>query len=145
MSTTTRIAAAQDGLFALLQARPGLAGVQLVLGTPADLRPEAVWIAEESRSEQSFAATTGQAEDREEQIELTVHAVASRGDLELVPVRDRAIALAAEVEAAVRADRTLSGSVWDAEVTGLEISGGIDGDRRIVDVQVQVRARAWLS
>ena len=151
MSTTSRIAAAQDGLLAAIaaqQAGPGspLAGVQLALGHPIDLQAEAVWVADDASSDQAHAATSQPgSEDRGETIELQAKCFVVRGELDYKTARDRALALAGEVEDAVRADRSLGGAVFDAETQGLDLESGVDGENRLVGVTVRIRSTAYLS
>ncbi|HXF72680.1 MAG TPA: hypothetical protein VNO79_08755 [Actinomycetota bacterium] len=151
MAVTSRIAAAQDGLLAALQAQAAgqgspLAGVQLTLGWPVDQQAESCWVDEAGSAEQAFASTTSPstAED-EETIRLTVRVLVRRGELSYKEARDRALAIAGEVHEALRADRTLGGAVFDAVVVGLDLESGVEGEARLVGVSVRVEARAFLA
>ena len=152
MAQTTSLAAAEDGLLALLQTRaaiPGnpLAGVPLHLGSPGGQPAiEEVWISDDVTTTQAFGLTNqaGGFEERWETIPLRVVVqLGMNGDF--ATIRDRALDLASEVELAVRADRTLSGTVFDSEVEEITRSSGVADEGRLMVCTVLVRASAILS
>lgn len=153
MALTSRLAAAEDGLLSAIQTQaavPGsaLAGVALRLGDPGSgIRPEHVWIREEATAERLTdvtpqAVATGGDEER---FELMVRIMTTRSGDDYDTLRDRATALAAEIETAVLNARTLGGAVEDAFVTRIERETGATEAGRAIVTTVVVEAVAWLA
>ena len=148
MSLTSRLAAAEDGLLAAIAGRANLAAVPKRLGDPGSgVRPEHIWIAEEATAEQlsdlsSQDVPTG---GREENFSLRVVVLVSRSGDDYKALRDRLTALVLEVEEAVRLNRRLGGAVEDSEVERLERTTGAVEGARMAQMNVWVRARAWLA
>ncbi len=152
MAVSSRLGAAQDGLYGLLRTRqqlPGspLRGVQLSLGWPADPQSEICSVAEQASSDQEWSSTGLQvaSHEDEERLRLEVRILVRRSGSEFAPARDRALEIAGEVAAAVRADWTLGGAVADSTVVGTEMDGGADGEARYCGVTVRLEARAYLA
>ncbi len=152
MAQTSRLADAEDGLLAVILARaaiPGnaLEGVTIQLGDPGSaLEPDHVWILEDASADQHFDLTTGPgAEEREETIILQVRCFTQRRGDDFLEQRTRVQAMSAEVEIAVRGDRSLSGKVFDAEVLALDRDGKRTSDTRTIHNTVRVQAKAYLS
>ncbi len=155
MSQTSAWAAAQDGLHAILLARKATVGnplekVRVDLGNPGTAtQAEHVYLPGEASTEETFDLTNaaGGTEEREETVTIRVVVLTARADGDYVKVRNRLDDLADQVELAVRGDRTLGGSVTDAEVTRIDRSEGAigEGPARGMVAEVSVRATAYLS
>lgn len=113
---TSRAPAVIDALLALCRAAPGLDGVTVMDGPKVTGDPlKAVvcigWDADEDgdgaavESSQEWAGLGAKA--RDETLQVTCAALAWHGETTVKPVRDRAYALVAAVEQALRADPSL--------------------------------------
>lgn len=148
MTLTSTLAIAETGLYDVIRAEAALAGVPVTLGDPGNaVRPEHVWIAEEATVEQvsDLSSQDFPMGGREELFELNVRIIATRSGDDYRALRDRAIALAAGVETAVREHRTLDGTVEDSEVVRIERETAATDAGRAILTTVVVRARAWLG
>lgn len=130
-----------------LQARVGLAGVQITEGFPLQPDLEYIAIADADPHEQTSAGQRSTPHPREESFVLVVViSVVRIGDADAAEVVDRAYALAAEVENELRNDPTIAASLgtgW-AVVEGLPLTTwGPDGQgRREALIQARLRCRA---
>lgn len=135
----------------LLEARPGLAGVQITDGYPWQPAGDYVAIVDADPHEQRTAGLRTAPHPREEEFTLHVHISALRkGDDDHVLVTARAYALAAELENELRNDPTIGGSLggsnsgW-AVVVGLPVhkyGPNTEGLREaVIDARIQCRAR----
>ena len=113
MATTT-ITAMRAALVTLLQARGGLSGVQIGYGMPpgALQREHILMGLVEATQEYRALGTARKFED----YTVTVHISVMREGTDQQATDERALVLLAEVEAALRADPTVSGTVLTAEV-----------------------------
>jgi hypothetical protein len=153
MPLTSRLAAAEDALLAAIVAQAALpanplAGVALRLGDPGSgVRPEHVWVAEDARAEQvsDLSSQEFPSGGREETFEMRVLVLVTRSGDDYEALRNRATALAAEVETAVADDRRLGGSVEDCEVVRIERAGGATEMGRGILTTIYIGARAWLG
>jgi hypothetical protein len=148
MSLTTRLGAAEDGLLAIMQGRPELAGVAVQLGDPGSApQPEHVWIVEEATAERVTdvtpqATATGGYDER---FELMVRVLAIRSGNDYEALRNRALELVAGIELGVIADPKLNGAVEDSEVIRVERQSGATENGRGILTTVVVEGRAWLT
>jgi hypothetical protein len=147
MGLTSQLNEAEDALKTTVAARPALAGIPIALGEPPSIKQEHIWTSEAAEATQRFdvtkqAAGTGQ---REEKFELGVKVYVERLGDAFQPARDRASALAEEVEAAVVNDHTLGGVVWFAEVVGIRRESGLFEDNRAILMTVRVMVTHYLS
>lgn len=133
-----------------LQARAGLAGVQITEGFPLQPDLEYIAIADADPHEQTSAGQRATPHPREENFVLiVVISVVRVADTDAAEVVDRAYALAAELENELRNDPTIGGSLggvnsgW-AVVEGLPLTTwGPDGQgRREALIQARVRCKA---
>lgn len=132
--------AAKAGLLALLAARPALSTVQRSWGHPGELiEKESVLLLGVQSSEQP--AQLGQLA-RDETYSLTVAVCVHQDGDDAQAVEQRAWALAAEVEAAVHDDRTLSGALtgW-AGVTAMAQDAFIESGGRTAEVVLTIECR----
>ncbi|MGH2663686.1 MAG: hypothetical protein ACRDH8_12970 [Actinomycetota bacterium] len=137
---------AELGLRALLQGRPGLAGVRLDLGDPgAHLLREHVWITEEPGGTQEWMVPGAGKATRQETFDLQVRVFVERSGADPTGARARAQVLAEEIELAIRADPTLLGAVWDAHVSQMRRDGGATESTRGFTATLLVTCRAFLS
>ncbi len=145
MAITSRLGAAEDGLFTIVSARPALSGVAIDRMHPGnELRREHIWIVEDDSADQEWETTGMGSQIKREELRLAVALRAT--DVEYQAARDRALVLAGEVEAAVRADFKLSNSVWDADVQGIDKRAAeLTDEGWLVEIRVRIRARAFLS
>lgn len=151
MAASTRIAAAQDALRTLVAGRANLATLEakkrITVGWPSQGPDEEhIWISGDVTDwRQEWELTGAGTQAREERFVLTVHVLATKTGADYAAARDRVLALIAEVEAALRASLTLSGSVFDAEMLGgqLEEQPSEDGRRQVV-ASLRVGVHAFL-
>jgi hypothetical protein len=115
MATST-VPALKAALLSLLSARAGLSGVQVVYGAPLP-NPGREFISLAGTTGDQATASLGRL-SREEEYRLTIYVSALREGLDQQSCTERAFALAAEVENAVRSDPTVSGTVRTALVDG---------------------------
>jgi hypothetical protein len=120
------VPALKSALLGVLQARAGLSGVQVTYGWPAAPQREFIVLYSVS-GRQSFAALGHLS--REESYELqVVISVLSQGGVQQT-ITERAFALMAEIENALRADPTVGGVVRTAELgPDYELSERDNGD-----------------
>lgn len=118
MSTST-IPAFKAALLTQLQARAGLTGVQVSYGYPGPLpEPEYIWLADVSGSQQ--LAQMGR-RSREEDFSLTVlikTEVSGVQPADQKTATERAFTLMGELEAQLRTDPTVTGTVRVAQIEG---------------------------
>jgi hypothetical protein len=149
MAATSRVGAAQDALKAAIAARPGLAGVPVDVGFPAPTpAPEHVWLSghvnEWTTAPETTAGSAGLG-PRDERFTLVVRVYVFRAGPEFLPLRDRALAIRAEVEQAVAADPLLGGAVALAFPAGGRMDEAVRDEGREVGVEVLVSCRAQLA
>lgn len=132
MATTATDVAVRQALIALLAARPGLAGIQVVYAHPGQaIRSEAIYT-RNARVESPIAALRAGRKTRDETVRLEVVVdVLGPGD-DQATVDTRAAALGAELENLLADDITcLSASgAFEAWVEGYTADGGIEGESR---------------
>jgi putative component of toxin-antitoxin plasmid stabilization module len=151
---TTKFGAAQDGLFALLQARAAQSGNALN-GIILDLG----WPPTTPQDRSVFIDGTVDAWTVED---LTTHDAVSpmhRWERFIIPVicsryhssddyqttRNEALTYVAEVDYAVRTDRTLSGSVDDSEVVGGSVAEIKADDGRGLGVKITLHVQCGVA
>jgi hypothetical protein len=151
MSRTSRLAAAELGLFHLLEARAAIAGnpladVPLAYGWPGDeLAAEHVWIGEEATSTQEWQITGTGTQAKTETASLEVWFwVVTPGNTYPV-ARDRILAMVGELEIALRDDWQLEGQVFDATLTRIRKAAAPADNARGLFVRADVEFIAWLS
>lgn len=98
---SSSIPAVIDALVARLQSYPGLSGVQVTDGEPINPEPEFLWIADASGEQRPAHATGTQSRDEEYDLDCIVYVQGPLDD-QSKPVRDRAFAIMAQVEASLR-------------------------------------------
>ena len=151
MSRTSRLAAAEVGLFHLLEARAALAGnplegVPLSYGWPGDeLAEEHVWIGEEATSEQKWEITGSGSQAKTEVASLEVWFWCVTPGNDYVAARDRILAMVGELEIALRDDWQLDGQVFDATLTRIRKAAAPAESARGLFVRADVEFTAWLS
>ena len=151
MAATSRLAAAELGLFHLLEDRAAiggnpLEGVPLSYGWPGDeLAAEHVWIGEEATSEQKWEITGSGTQAKTEVATLEVWFWNLTPGNTYVMARDRILAMVGELEIALRADWQLDGQVFDATLTRIRKAAAPAGDTRGLFVRADVEFTAWLS
>ncbi len=151
MSATSRLAAAEIGLFHLLEARAAivgnpLSGVPMSYGWPGDeLAEEHVWIGEEATSEQQWQITGSGTQAKTEVATLEVWFwLVTPGNTYPV-ARDRILAMVGELEIALRNDWKLQGTVFDATLTRIRKAAAPAENARGLFVRADVEFTAWLS
>lgn len=144
MATVSRIGAAQDQLLVILQARPVLAGVKVELGAPDVVEVEHVWI-DGNVVEWTQERLVTDAVPVWEEFALPVHCAVAKTGGTYAETRDRALALAAEVELAVRGNETLNSTIHDARIRPGSLSEGVTEIERLVTVTVEVLCHAALG
>jgi hypothetical protein len=115
MATST-IPALKAALLSLLAARTNLSGVQVVWGAPLP-NPGREFIALAGTEGEQQTAAIGRLR-REEEYRLTIYASTLREGQNQQACTERAFALVAEIEDAVRADPSIGGVVRTALVDG---------------------------
>lgn len=148
MALTSRIAAAQDALRTLLDARAALDTVKVDVGEPDTIMAEHIWIAgtiNEWRNEQDVSAGTMATAPREETFNLPVVCVVKKHAATYTAVRDRCLVLAGEVEKQLRDSHTINSTVQMAEVFPVSMDEGRDGSERACVIVLDVACRVWLQ
>ncbi len=128
MAATSRLGAAEDGLYTAVAARPGFAGVPFDRANPGSAlqTPQHVWIGSSEVTAQTWDVTGAGAQLRQEAFTVQVYIRAV--DTDVRAARDKALTLAGEVEAALRADWTLGGAVFSASVAAMRKDAWMDPD-----------------
>lgn len=122
MATTSTAPAAITALVALWKARPGLSGVDVHDGQPMSQSSADYICVGHDPADPLTAVEGGQVpaslgnRARTETYDVLCSLASTSGATDMAERRARAMALFAEVEAAVRADVTLSGAVMTAQV-----------------------------
>lgn len=113
------IPAAQAYLLGVIQARPGLTGVHVAWGIPADLPSdlERIYVGDPIEVSREWAGLGGQRMD--ENYTLQVHVETFAGGNEQQATGERFYTMVNEVEQAVRADNRLGGLVFAAKPNGV--------------------------
>lgn len=142
--TSSRTAAAEDALLAALQADATLAAIAgpPQLWEPSDPKDEHVWIAEQLEETQDVH-TTGNVPTRQEDFVIRVRVWVVKTGNDYKAVRDRGVVLVAAIENVVRANFTLTGSVFFADISAIRRFSGPWDTRRGVIHEVSVRVRAY--
>ncbi|MEW6583476.1 MAG: hypothetical protein AB1416_12030 [Actinomycetota bacterium] len=137
---TASISAFKAALLTRLQARPGLAGVQVTWGwPPGDLEPEWIMLGDVDGT-QAAAALGAQRREEEYFLDVTISVVRDMAD-DPRETADRAFALAAEVEDELRGDASLGGVVREAQVIADGLVEPADGNQREARIPMRIRAR----
>jgi len=151
VSRTSRLAAAEIGLFYLLEGRAAivgnpLAGVPLSYGWPGDeLAAEHVWIGEEATSEQTWEITGSGTQAKTEVASLEVWFWHTVPGTDYPAARDRILSMVGELEIALRDDWKLQEQVFDATLTRIRKSAAPADNARGLFVRADVEFKAWLS
>ena len=151
MSRTSRLAAAEIGLFHLLEGRAAivgnpLKGVPLSYGWPGDeLAAEHVWIGEEATSEQTWEITGSGTQAKTEVASLEVWFWHTVPGTDYPAARDRILSMVGELEIALRDDWKLQEQVFDATLTRIRKSAAPADNARGLFVRADVEFKAWLS
>jgi len=151
VSRTSRLAAAEIGLFHLLEGRAAiggnpLAGVPLSYGWPGDeLAAEHVWIGEEATSEQTWEITGSGSQAKTETASLEVWFWHTVPGSDYPTARDRILEMVGELEIALRDDWKLQESVFDATLTRIRKAAAPAENARGLFVRADVEFKAWLS
>jgi len=142
---SSRVAAAEDALLALLQADGTLSVLDgpPQLFAPQDPKDEHVWIAEEMEETQDVH-TTGNVPTRQEDFEIKVVAFVVKTGDDYKATRDRGIVLVAAIENVIRTNFTMSGSIFFGDVVGIRRYSAAWDKRRGVMHEVAVRVRAYI-
>jgi hypothetical protein len=145
MPATSRLGAAEDGLFTIIGARPALAAVPLDRAHPGnELRREHIWIGEAVSASQEWETTGIGSEQKMESLTISIWIRAT--DVDYQTSRNRALVLAGEVEAAVRADFKLSNQVWHGQVNTItKAATEVTDEGWMVALRVEVEARSFLA
>ncbi len=147
MPTTTQ-GALKDALLEKLQAREGLAGVQVSYGFPKTPQKEIVMLGD-IHGRQTPGALGRLSREERYRLEVTVK-VEKQGTSQQ-PVTQRAYALADELEAQLRSDPTVGGVVRVAQIGGeqddpgrfqLEEFATADGQGRMAVLTIDVACQA---
>jgi hypothetical protein len=143
--TSSRVAAVEDALLALLQADGTLSALA---GPPQLFEPqnpadEHVWIAEDMTEEQDVH-TTGNVPTRQEDFEIRVVVFVVKTGDDYRATRDRGVALVAAIENVIRTNFSLSGSLFFGDVVGIRRYSAAWEKRRGVMHEVIVRCRSYI-
>jgi hypothetical protein len=145
--------AMEDAVYAALlaaQADPtnpiGNPKVAVSFGDPGPaMMHEHVWTSPHGATDQTWDLTGLGSQQEEESIELHVGIHVNAGGSDWHAVRDRGHAIAGAVQAIVRRDLTLAGSVWTAEVTRLERQGAWAQEGIVMEFDLTLSATSWLD
>lgn len=141
MATST-IWDAKRALIDRLQARPGLAGVQVTWAIPpGEPEPDWIYVGDAREPAGQSSAALGQQRREEHYILHVVVSVVRPFADDAETVARRAEEITAEIEAALRADASLDGVVRWALVVGLSLEEPADGKRREARVPMRIDVR----
>lgn len=127
-------------LVALLSARGGLSGVQIGYGMPPGaLQREHILLGLVDASQEYRALGTAR---KFEDYTATVHIGVMREGTDQQAADERALALLAEVEATLRTDPTVSGTVLTAEVGNYRLEPLANENTREARITLDIRTRA---
>lgn len=143
MSTyTSGVPTLIPNLVALLDARPGLAGVQIT-PAPVDLsetEPESIQI-DNTEPTREWAALGRQAREEEFYLGFTVSVVVAGGDrAAMLAALLRVYALLAEIEVALRADPSVGGAVHVAHVARTALTQIPTPEGRMAILECEIKA-----
>ena len=151
MARTSRLAAAEVGLFHVLEARAAIPGNPLhdvpgAYGWPGDeLAEEHWWIGEEATSTQEWQITGSGTQAKTETATFEVWFWCVTPGNDYVTSRDRILAMVGELEIALRDDWQLDGQVFDATLTRIRKGAAPAENARGLFVRADVEFTAWLS
>lgn len=143
MATST-VPALKANLQTQLQARGGLAGVNVTYGPPLPSPgDEYIWIGDTDGAQvfATYGSTTGL---RHEEYQLQVVICVERQGTDMKGADTRCFALLAELEAQLRADNTVNGAVTLAQVGGFKLSEIVTDMSRTAQLEVQVSCEAYI-
>jgi hypothetical protein len=137
---TTTITAMRAALIALLQARAGLTGVQLGYGMPSGaLQREHILLGQvEATQEYAAIGTVRKFEDYTVALFISV----TREGVQQQEADERALALLAEVDACLRSNPTVSGTVLTAELARYRMEPLASDTTREARITVEIQTRA---
>lgn len=152
MGLTSSLNEAEDALKAAIltqQAIPGsaLAGVAVQLGHPGSgLLAEHIWIEEEATVAQNWSLTGGSSASRQrrEVFRLQVKVFTSLSGNDYPTIRTRASGLSEELESALRADDTLTGASWHAQVVAIRRESAATDEGRQMLMTLDVECTQYL-
>lgn len=144
MATST-IIAFKDALITKLQARPGLAGVQVTWGIPPidEVPVDWLYVGDAKSPADQEAAALGRLR-REEHYVLHLEVIVMRPHADdPKTVATRAADIVEEVEDLLRTDPEVGGVVRVAQIVGVGLEEGSDGNERwaVMPVRIDVRQR----
>ena len=147
MATST-IPTLKANLVTQLQARGGLAGVQVSYGPPLpNPQREYIWVGdvEGAQSFAAFAAANTLYQRREEYNVQVIIGVLHEGT-DTKATDDRCFALLAELEQQVRTDPTVSGAINVAQLTTFRLTEFVspDGMNRTAQLIVDINCQQWI-
>lgn len=151
MPITSRLAATENALLHLLEARTAisgnpLSGLTIGLGWPGDeLAAEALWIGEESEARQEWRITGSGSQAKAEVGTLEVWVWVVTPGNTYRQSRDRGLDMVGEVEKVLRDDWRLEGEVFDASVVRIRKTAAPTGEARGLFLQAFIEWEAWLS
>lgn len=130
----------RSALVTLLQARPGLAGVQIGYGMPPGaLQREHILLGlVEATQEYRALGTTRKFED----YTATLHIGVTREGTNQQAADERALAIMAEVEGVLRTDPTVSGTVLTAEIGRYRVEPLASETTRECRITLDIQTRA---
>ena len=144
MATST-VPALKANLLTQLQARGGLAGVQVTYGPPLpNPDREFIWLGD-VQGDQAFSAMAAP-NQRHEQYTLQVIVSVLREGTDLKTADERCFALCAELENQLRTDVTVNSAVSEAHVGTFRLTEFVapDGMNRRAELIVDVNCQAWI-
>lgn len=119
---TTSIPAFQDALLAQLGGRPGLAGVNMVIGPPSPgVAQVSTWVALlEVTGKESWAAMGRLSKEENYTQKVYISVLTRDGQADGKFGRDQAFTIFEEISQQLREDATVNKSVWQAQIQGEE-------------------------
>lgn len=141
MATSTTLNA-KRALYTALSARPALAGVLISRGADTTdlMTPELIMLGDITPSTQAAAALGRQRREEDYTLAIEVSVLAHHADDPDTPA-ERCEALVAEIEDELRTNIDLGGVVRTAQVTGVGLREGSDGQTRWAEMPVSVSFR----
>lgn len=143
MTSILPLDAAEDALLVLLKA-DGIISMadKIELGSPPTFARSHVFISDDATIDEGQGTTAGNAASREQDLEIRIVVFVAKATADFVAVRNVAHELAKAVSDLIRANRTLSGTVFDCEVVRYERQSGPFPDGRAVLVTITLKVTA---
>lgn len=142
---TSSVPSVKANLVTQLQARGGLAGVQVTNGSPLpNVRREFIWVGGAEGTQDYGTYGVGGLRQESYRLEVTISVL--REGIDAVAADTRCFALSAELESQLRSDPTVNGACMTAKVGDFRLTEAVtqDGMARQSELQIFVDIDTWI-